>query len=75
MGSFLAKLLMIGVKWAFSYFTPSPEEKLGQLEVKDQMQTQELKNVAIKNTIDNRVESGNAADIKRMSADLDSADK
>jgi hypothetical protein len=63
------------VKWVLSCFTTDPKEKLGALEVTTTAQTQELKNVEIKNTIDNRVESASAADIKRLSADLDVADK
>ena len=33
--SFLGSILGVGLKWVLSYFAPSKDEKLGQLEVID----------------------------------------
>ncbi len=72
MGSIIAQILLAGVKWVLSYFTPSNDERLGRAEVTVDAQNKELKNVEVKKHIDDVVDRG---DIKRLSNDLDSADK
>ena len=45
MFSILGAILGAGVKWVFSYFMPSKDQKLGQLQVKSQEQGQALNDI------------------------------
>ncbi len=68
MGSIIAAIFSAGVKWLFGCFTPSHDERLGRAEATVEAQNKELKNVELKNRIDNRIDG---TDAQRLSADHD----
>ncbi len=47
----------------------------GKLQETAAAQAQEIKDVTLKNNIDNRIDSASGADADRMRADLDAADR
>ncbi len=47
----------------------------GKLEEVSEAQAQEIKDVTRKNNIDNRIDNSSPADVDKMCADIDAADK
>ncbi len=66
MGSIIAAIFSAAAKWVFSCFAVSHDERLGRAEATVEAQNKELKNVEIKNKIDNHIDGADAAWLRAL---------
>lgn len=69
--SIFGAIISAGLKWALSYFMPSKDEKLGQLEVSDKEKTDALNDIKKAQDAVSAVKSGDSLSVPNDPANRD----